>query len=147
MFIMFTRRKFLKTVGSAVTLTGAPMLLQNCSAGLATYRGEFDGTAIIVPQSAATVLTAPDGMLLVRAPNLPITIVLRRLDGQNLTALSTVCTHKGCEVRVLPDAYECPCHGSSYHLDGTVEEGPASQPLQSFAVRETTDAIFIQVKT
>lgn len=100
----------------------------------------------MVPQSAAAALAAPNGMMLVRAPNLPITIVLRRLDGQNLTALSTVCTHKGCEVRVLPDAFECPCHGSSYHLDGTVEEGPASQPLQSFAVRETTDAIFIQVK-
>ena len=143
---MFTRRKFLKTFGGAVTLTGTPILLQGCAAGLAAYRGEFDGTTITIPQSATTALAAPNGMMLVRAPNLPITIVLRRLDGQNLTALSTVCTHKGCEVRVLPDAFECPCHGSSYHLDGTVEEGPASQPLQRFAVRETAEAIFIQVK-
>lgn len=143
---MFTRRKFLKTVGSAVTLTSAPMLLQNCSAGLAAYRGEFDGATITIPQSAATALAAPNGMLLVRAPNFPIPLVLRRLDGQNLTALSTVCTHKGCEVRILPDAFECPCHGSSYHLDGTVEEGPATQPLQRFAVRETAETIFIQVK-
>ena len=143
---MFTRRKFIKTIGGAVTLGSTSLLLQNCSAGLAAYRGEFDGTTIMVPQSAAAALAAPNGMMLVRAPNLPITIVLRRLDGQNLTALSTVCTHKGCEVRVLPDAYECPCHGSSYHLDGTVEEGPASQSLQSFAVRETAESIFIQVK-
>lgn len=143
---MLSRRKFLKTVGRAVTLTGAPILLQSCAAGLVASRGEFDGETIKVSQSIATALKMPNGILLVRAPNFPVTIVLRRLDGQNLTALSTVCTHKGCEVRVLPDAFECPCHGSSYHLDGTVEEGPASQPLQRFAVRETAEAIFIQVK-
>jgi len=144
---MFTRRKFIKTVGGAVTLGSAPLFLQNCSAGLAAYRGEFDGTTIKVPQSAATALVAPNEMMLVRAPNFPVTIVLRRLEGQNLTALSTVCTHKGCEVRVLPDAFECPCHGSSYHRDGTVEEGPASQPLQRFAVTETTESIVIKVKS
>jgi hypothetical protein len=30
---------------------------------------------------------------------------------------------------------QCPCHGSQYHLDGTVRRGPANFPLRSFHVR------------
>ena len=144
---MLTRRKFLKIVGSAVTLIGAPILLQGCAAGLVTYRGEFDGATITIPKSAAVALAAPNGVMMVRAKNLPIPIVLRHLDGQGLTALSTVCTHKGCEVRVMPDSFQCPCHGSSFHRDGAVAEGPASQPLQRFVVVETPENIIIKVKS
>lgn len=144
---MLTRRKFLKTVGGAVTLTAAPILLEGCAAGLATYRGEFDGTTITIPKSAAAALAAPNGMMMVRAPNLPIPIVLRRLEGTGLIALSTVCTHKGCEVRVMPNSFECPCHGSAYRADGAVAEGPATQPLQRFAVTENAETIIIMVKS
>lgn len=144
---MLTRRKFIQTIGGAVTLTAAPMLLESCAAGLAAYRGEFDGKKITIPQSEAVALAAPNGVMLVRAPNFPIPIVLRRLEGKGLIALSTVCTHKGCEVRLLPDAYECPCHGSAYAQDGAVIEGPATQPLQRFAVTENSEAIIIQVKS
>ncbi|MCG3119463.1 MAG: Cytochrome b6-f complex iron-sulfur subunit [bacterium] len=143
---MLTRRKFIQTIGGAVTLTAAPMLLESCATGLATYRGKFDGKMITIPHSEAAALAAPNGVMLVRAPNFPIAIALRRLEGKGLIALSTVCTHKGCEVRLLPDALECPCHGSAYALDGAVVEGPATQPLQRFAVTENSEAIIIQVK-
>lgn len=144
---MLTRRKFLKTVGGAVTLTAAPILLESCAAGLAAYRGEFDGKTITIPQSEAVALAAPNGVMLVRAPNFPIAIALRRLEGKGLIALSTVCTHKGCEVRLMPEAFECPCHGSAYARDGAVVEGPATQPLQRFAITENSEAIIIQVKS
>ncbi len=133
---MFTRRKFLKTLGGAITITTSPFLLEGCAAGLATFRGEFDGTKITIPKSEAVALTAPEGVMMVRASNFPISIVVRNLAGQGIIALSTVCTHKGCEVRVMPNSFHCPCHGSAYHADGTVEEGPASRPLQRFAVEE-----------
>jgi len=84
---------------------------------------------------------------MVRAQNLPMPIVVRNLPNRGLIALSTICTHKGCEVRVLPDAFQCPCHGSEYRVDGAVVEGPASQPLQRFAVEETPEAIIIKVKS
>jgi len=144
---MLTRRKFLKAVGGAVTLTAAPMFVEGCAAGLATFRGEFDGTTITIPKSETAALTAPNGVMMVRARNFPVPIVLRRLENQELIALSTVCTHKGCEVRVTPNAFECPCHGSAYHADGAVAEGPASQPLQRFAVTENSEAIIITVKS
>ncbi|MBA3908190.1 MAG: Rieske (2Fe-2S) protein [Pseudonocardiales bacterium] len=44
--------------------------------------------------------------------------------------LSAVCTHTGCIVdKVASGLIECPCHGSRYHLDGTVARGPAPRAL------------------
>lgn len=51
-------------------------------------------------------------------------------------ALSAVCTHLGCVVRADPDTrgFACPCHGSRYHGDGTVRQGPAVQALRRLAL-------------
>ena len=45
------------------------------------------------------------------------------------------CTHAGCTLaRVVGDAALCPCHGSSFGLDGEVLRGPAEAPLTPRAV-------------
>lgn len=45
-------------------------------------------------------------------------------------ALSTICTHQGCDAAVAPgNIIACPCHGSRYASDGTVINGPAPRPL------------------
>lgn len=56
--------------------------------------------------------------------------VYRDLDG-NLHAVSLRCTHLGCLVRFnsAEHTWDCPCHGSRFAPDGTVLEGPATQPL------------------
>ena len=49
-----------------------------------------------------------------------------------LHAVSTVCTHLGCAV-VWNDAetsWDCPCHGSRFHWDGKVLQGPAVKDLE-----------------
>ena len=47
-------------------------------------------------------------------------------------ALSARCTHLGCIVHFndVERAWECPCHGSRFGLDGAVIQGPANKPLQ-----------------
>ena len=144
---MLTRRKFLKRLGGVFTISASPLLLNGCAAGLPTFRGEFDGDLIKIPKTEAPALALSNGVMMVRAKNLPMPIVVRNLPNRGLIALSTICTHKGCEVRVLPDAFQCPCHGSEYRVDGAVVEGPASQPLQRFAVEETSEAIIIRIKS
>ncbi len=49
----------------------------------------------------------------------------------NLHVLSAVCTHLGCIVHWEADdqLWECHCHGSAYAIDGTVINGPATEPL------------------
>lgn len=52
------------------------------------------------------------------------------------SGFSTTCTHAGCKVnKVVNGVIECPCHGSSFHLDGTVAHGPATRPLDSHPVK------------
>ena len=47
--------------------------------------------------------------------------------------LAINCSHLGCSI-ALNDAkksFDCPCHGSRFHLDGTVLNGPAVAPLSN----------------
>jgi nitrite reductase/ring-hydroxylating ferredoxin subunit len=63
--------------------------------------------------------------------------VYRSADG-DLTALSARCTHQGCYVAFNDDerSWDCPCHGSRFGLDGTVLNGPATEPLERVDVAE-----------
>lgn len=47
-------------------------------------------------------------------------------------ALSARCTHLGCIVHFndAEQAWECPCHGSRFAIDGSVMQGPANRPLE-----------------
>jgi cytochrome b6-f complex iron-sulfur subunit len=55
------------------------------------------------------------------------------------TALSLVCTHLGCTVEVQSDGFACPCHGSRFNSDGYPVKGPATVPLKTLRVEQTTD--------
>jgi nitrite reductase/ring-hydroxylating ferredoxin subunit len=48
----------------------------------------------------------------------------------DLRAFSALCTHQGCPVGdVAGGTINCPCHGSRFNLDGSVAQGPATEPL------------------
>lgn len=49
-----------------------------------------------------------------------------------LHAVSARCTHLGCLVHFndAERAWECPCHGSRFDIDGSVLQGPANAPLE-----------------
>lgn len=49
--------------------------------------------------------------------------------GDEIFALSLVCTHLGCTVRISGDALICPCHGSHFDRTGQVLNGPAPRAL------------------
>ena len=54
--------------------------------------------------------------------------VVRR--GENLFALSAVCTHRKCKLIAEPDkSFYCKCHGSTFDPAGHVTEGPARRDL------------------
>ena len=61
--------------------------------------------------------------------------VIRRND--QIFALSSVCTHKGCKVRVADDlSFFCKCHKSTFDKDGHVTHGPARRDLPRLEVAE-----------
>jgi Rieske Fe-S protein len=61
--------------------------------------------------------------------------VYRAQDG-TLSVLSPVCPHLKCHVAWNPDqlSWDCPCHGSRFHPDGRVMDGPAISDLERFPV-------------
>ena len=55
-----------------------------------------------------------------------------RTGSSKFLALSTLCTHKKCDVDFTGDGFECPCHGSTYDKSGKVTNGPAKKNLKSY---------------
>ncbi|MEO8447420.1 MAG: Rieske (2Fe-2S) protein [bacterium] len=55
-----------------------------------------------------------------------------RTGESKFTAISTVCTHKKCDVEFNGSDFECPCHGSTFTKSGKVTNGPATKNLKSY---------------
>ena len=49
---------------------------------------------------------------------------------EGITVLSIACTHLGCVLNVENDKFICPCHGSTFDLQGNVLKDPALKPLK-----------------
>ncbi|CCK31631.1 hypothetical protein BN159_7252 [Streptomyces davaonensis JCM 4913] len=64
-------------------------------------------------------------------------IVVTQPTAGTFKAFSYECTHQGCPVTGVADgAITCPCHNSRFSIeDGSVQKGPATQPLPA---REVT---------
>ena len=71
-------------------------------------------------------------------------VIVIRNDEDTVLAVSSKCTHLGCEVN-LPEngTMYCHCHGSEFKTDGTVIKGPAKRNLQVFKTVLDKDTITI----
>ena len=58
-------------------------------------------------------------------------MVFRNSDTK-FSAISTICTHKKCDIDFTGDGFECPCHGSAFSKAGKVLNGPATKNLRSY---------------
>lgn len=76
----------------------------------------------------------------------PVTI-FRHPETNELVALNSLCTHKGCNVQLNIEAQElaCPCHGSKFALDGKVVNPPATENLEIFEVKQEDNLLLVKV--
>ncbi|MGW0823071.1 FAD-dependent oxidoreductase [Streptomyces sp. NPDC002845] len=88
----------------------------------------FVGDRLHLPDSVEDI--APGQGDVVRAHGERVAV--HRDDDGHLNALSARCTHLGCLVAFnsAERAWECPCHGSRFDVDGKVIQGPATRPLE-----------------
>ena len=70
-------------------------------------------------------------------------VVLAQPEAGTIKAFSATCTHQGCTVGAVENGkITCPCHGSAFNIaDGSVANGPASQPLPAIGVAVQGDQI------
>ncbi len=115
-------------------------------AGLAAGCSTYGGTQ--APPPAAQQPPAAGGTELGPAADIPVgggkvfadkQVVVTQPAAGTFAAFSAVCTHQGCTVDAVADGtINCPCHGSKFKIDdGSVANGPASQPLPKKAVTVT----------
>jgi cytochrome b6-f complex iron-sulfur subunit len=65
--------------------------------------------------------------------------------GTEFKALFQVCTHLGCLVRVTPEGYACPCHGSKFARNGRLVASPAPRDMDEFLVEITEGEVWVEV--
>jgi len=64
-------------------------------------------------------------------PRVPIgAVYLRRVGESNVEALNVTCPHAGCPVELKADSksFLCPCHDSSFYLDGSLANAKSPSP-------------------
>ena len=74
--------------------------------------------------------------------------------GGKISVYAQNCSHLGCSINFVPagsvpnhpdTTFDCPCHGSRFHLDGTVLRGPAQNPLSHLTWKQGDTSNEIQV--
>ncbi|MGV3709105.1 MAG: ubiquinol-cytochrome c reductase iron-sulfur subunit [Gemmatimonas sp.] len=139
--VVINRRTFvaqLETIGVACAI---PALLSGC-ASVRYAQSTAEPERLVVLRSALS----SSGTALVETPDDQLPVFLRRVNENEFVALSTKCTHRGCQVESAGNQLACPCHGSVFSLTGERLQGPAELPLARYAVTSDETRVYISRK-
>jgi Rieske Fe-S protein len=151
------RRNFL--VKTAAAITGGIAAFIPFAVGLFTFadplrrRANGNGAGLVrvttldavpddgVPRQFAIVADRTDSWN--RFPNQPIgAIYLRRKPGEKApVAFNAICPHAGCFVDYAAERnlFQCPCHNSSFQLDGSIiQPSPSPRDMDELACEVRT---------
>ena len=72
-------------------------------------------------------------------------IIVAQVEEGGFVAVDALCTHQQCTVayNALGQTFDCPCHDSSYELDGRVIGGPAPRPLRTYSAQSDGTSLTI----
>ena len=117
---MFSRRYFMKALGIIAGVLFMPLGRTAHAASMA------------LPLEKVKPLQAVGGSVILAIKGKEVLFV--RDSETTVRALDPVCPHKGCKVAYnsAVKRIECPCHRSSFELDGKVIDGPASKDLKNY---------------
>ena len=138
-----SRRRFLAQLAGGLGLTaGVTTGLPGC-ATVPVYPATLSAGRIVLKRSELDEAMAAKRVVQLSTPGFDGTILLVKGECGEYRALDATCTHRGCQVRRSGSGMTCPCHGSSYNLDGEVVRGPAQKPLQRYNIEVKAETIEI----
>lgn len=137
------RRDFLKKAAAVIVgaLAGMVPVLTGWTVFLDPLRRKSEAGAAVrvtslsalpedgLPRRFAVVASHRDAWN--RMPQVPVgAVYLRRAGGGRVQAFNVICPHAGCFVDFNPSAkaYHCPCHNSSFALDGSIADPKSPSP-------------------
>jgi Rieske Fe-S protein len=137
-----------RTVVAAVGAVGLTLALNACG----SEDEEPSGAAGPAESKESTESTESGGTVVARTSDIPEgggkvlkdhKVVVTQPTAGTFKAFSFECTHQGCPVTgVSEGSITCPCHNSRFSIeDGSVEKGPATQPLPAREVAVDGDSI------
>lgn len=139
----YTRRQFLVQAAGA----GLAIRAVGCAAGMrsvVTLATPEQNGRVIIDMSWYSELGTVGGAIQV-LPNNGQAFILVRSDESTFRALSSVCTHLGCDVRLNRFGFRCPCHGSAFDFTGKAVTGPATESLASYPVVREGNQLVVSV--
>lgn len=155
------RRDFVNWIGVGAIATSLPVAIMACSPKSETDSepaGEYDNSSSAPPAgSEPAAESAGDFISVGTAADLdqqgylassdalsePVIVIKDPTNPSALIALGSKCTHQGCEVAWQEDLFACPCHGSKFNPDGSVVNGPATEPLAKYTAKIEGDSVLV----
>lgn len=137
------RRDFLRTscLGCAGLAIGTGLISLTGCASLPLVKVDGDGRTLEVPLNGFGEGT----QLLARSAQLPYDVLVIKLPDGNFRGIYLRCTHEDQPLTATASGMHCPSHGSRFALDGSVEEGPATQGLRLFEVIRENEHLIIHL--
>jgi cytochrome b6-f complex iron-sulfur subunit len=146
------RREFTQWMTAGAIASSLPVALAACGSGGAnsssTAPAPSGSASIAAMAEGGTTVAALDkaGFVEVTVKGKPATIVRNPDNKDEILAVNTMCTHKGCTVAWKADqkAFVCPCHGAKFGANGAVKAAPADKPLTPYKVKVTGNQITVE---
>jgi nitrite reductase/ring-hydroxylating ferredoxin subunit len=145
-----TRRVFCAHVVTLAAFSGAGMLLESCGGSptgpsappLPTVTGTRTASGITVTIDSTSPLASVGSAALVHTT---IGDFLVAHTGPNtFAAMTATCTHQTCTIDGFQNqTFVCPCHGSTFDVNGHVLMGPAPSSLRQYATQFSNGVLTI----
>lgn len=151
------RREFLKKSGSLAVMSmfGVAFFTSCSTDDMDPNNGGTDNpptpnnginvtaNAVTVDLSVATALAAAGGWTLVTSAR----VLIVNMGNNNFNALTSICTHSQCDRNwtFTNNVFTCTCHGSRFNTNGSVVNGPATQPLRTYPASVTNNVLTVDL--
>lgn len=134
------RREFTSFVGIGIGAGVLPLAVTGCQSKTAQSPASSTGAASSGSfETVGTVAELQQGGQLLNEQLAigKVLVISDPADPAQVVAVNPTCPHASCTVEWQPDdgVFVCPCHDSRFTPDGQVQQGPATEPLATYAAK------------